>query len=306
MSSGASPPAATSCLDPNPAFMASPGPNTVTTSPLDFAKWYFPATAPNSTGYIPANGTITLKYQLEFRWHPDLLCALGGETIRNEVFFGLTRIDGVTVTEIDNSNNTSHADVAVNTGQNNDPDCALSSPGPIVISKTQLPPTGLVAWTDSLSTTPPVVYRIKIKNNAPGPITLRLRDQVMEWAGTPPFDVQAVSWLCLPPTTCVPPPLNPPQHLMSYFAPTPTVWDKTNITVPGSGGAVQVDITVKYAYTSCATLTAGTAGGQIIRNIARIDYTYNSTAYSTQAFVDTKMKVVPPCRLEVTKKRPRH
>jgi len=88
---------------------------------------------------------------------------------------------------------------------------------------------------------------------------------------------------------------------MSYFAPTPTVWDKTNITVPGSGGTVQVDITLKYAYTSCATLTAGTAGGQIIRNIARIDYTYNSTAYSTQAFVDTKMKVVPPCRLEVTK-----
>ena len=108
-------------------------------------RMVLPATAPNSTGYIPANGTITLKYQLEIRRHPDLLCALGGETIRNEVLFGLTKINGVTVTEIDNSNNTSHADVAVNTSQNNDPDCALSSPGPIIISRTQLPPTGLVA-----------------------------------------------------------------------------------------------------------------------------------------------------------------
>ena len=70
----------------------------------------FPGNSAQFHGYIPANGTITLKYQLEIRRHPDLLCALGGETIRNEVFFGLTRINGVTVTEIDNTNNTSHAD----------------------------------------------------------------------------------------------------------------------------------------------------------------------------------------------------
>ncbi len=288
---GVSPPN-TACLNPIPAGGGS-GTNTITTTPFDFAKWYFPATGGSATGYIPAGGTITLTYQVEIRRHPDLFCAKGGEGVHNEVFFGLTRIDGLTITETDSTNNTAaSADVAVTTGQEVDPDCGLPMPGPITITKQQLTPSPStpVNWGSN------VTYRVTVTNSDPNPIIVRLRDRVMEWAGTPQFSATVVNWTCNPTTACPSPTLFTP-NLWSYFS-TATVWDEAGITVPGSGGTVQLDITLNYVRKSCDSFAIG---GDIIRNIGRANYTFGGAAVTAEAFVDTIMAPSPPCNFQVTK-----
>ena len=149
--SSASPPAATSCLDPNPAFMASPGTEHSDDIAPRLRQMVFPGNSAQfdrlHSGERHDHAEISARDPAAPR---SVVRAGRRDHPQRGIFRPDQEINGVTITEIDNSNNTSHADVAVNTGQNNDPDCALSSPGPIVISKTQLPPTGLVAWTDSL------------------------------------------------------------------------------------------------------------------------------------------------------------
>ena len=305
-------PSGTACLAPIPALVLS-GWNTVTTTPLAFAKWQFPSAGPNAAGYIPSSlGTITLTYQIEVRRHPELVCAKGGEMLRNTVLFGLTRMSGVTITESNELNNTSASpDVPVNTGQQNDPECALPDlVGPIQIVKTQDSPssTSTVLWGS------PVLYRVTVTNSDPSPITVRLRDRVMQWAGTPPFFATVQSWNCVLAPACATSPLAtttpPPVNLFSYFQ-TQTAWDKSNLTVPGKlngvNGMVVLNIVLRFTPNSCDSFANG---DNIIRNIGRVNYDYvisgsppgtPPTSFMAEAFVDTKMARRPLCKLRVKK-----
>ena len=250
----------------------------MTTSPLDFAKWYFPATAPNHrlhSGERHDHAEISARDPAA----PRSVGALAARPSATRVF----RPD-------QNQWRYHHRDrqhqqyVARRCRGEHRPNNDPTAPSPVRTDRHQqnaAPAPGLVAWTDSLSTSPGLSHQDKEQRS--GPITLRLRDQVMEWRTPPsrqavpgcasPYNVRAVSAKSTPAFDVV-------------FAPTPTVWDKTNITCPAQRRCAS-RYHVKYAYTSCATLTASTAGGQIIRNIARIDYTYNRRRI-TQAFVDTK------------------
>ncbi len=297
--SGLSPPN-TACLDPVPVggYGSLPPWTLVTTTPLALARWHFPSAGPNAAGFIPVGGTVTLTYQLQIRRHPDLHCAKGGEALRNEAFFGLTRLPVLTLTESDPTNNTaSSPDVQVATGQEADPDCGLPLPGPIAIAKQQISPSAssTVAWNS------PVQYRVTLTNSDPSPITVRLRDRVMEWAGTPPFTATVLGWSCTPAAACASAPaaLTPAAQLSSYFA-TATAWDKVNVAVPGSGGSVQLDLTLSYQANSCDSFAAG---GNSIRNFGRANYAFGSPAASmmAEAFVDTIMAPTPACNLHVKK-----
>lgn len=300
-----SPLTVTACLNPIPVLVAPPW-STVTTIPLTFAKWQFPSALPDAAGYIPSLGTITLTYQIQVRRHSLLFCAKGGEMLRNKVFFGLTRISGVTITESNSLNNTSASpDVPVNTGQENDPACALpDNSGPIQIVKTQISPTPTlgVAWGAS------VTYRVTVTNSDPSPITVRLRDRVMQWAGTPPFSATVQSWNCVLAGACAtaPPATTPPVNLFSYFQ-TKTAWNKLNLTVPGKvgnvNGKVVLKITLKFTPNSCDSFANG---DNIIRNIGRVNYAFTppnspSASFMAEAFVDTKMAPQPLCDLRVKK-----
>jgi Bacterial Ig domain/Domain of unknown function (DUF5979) len=296
------PPGVNDCLNLIPVNNYPPTWTTAITTPTSFVSWRFPT---GSAGYIKAGTAIQLTYQVDVRRHLQLFCARGGEALKNEVFFGLTLVDNTTVpptsttiTEANPANNTaSSQDVAVSTGQQIDPDCGLpDDSGPIKLVKTQispLPNTAIVPWNT------PVTYRITMTNTDQNPIVVRLRDRVMEWPGTPPFDVIGVTAVCTP--VCTPPGLTPPASLSGYFAQA-TAWDKTNLTVPGavSGtpGSVQVDITLTYKPMSCDSFAAG---DDEIRNIARAEYTFNSTNYMTEAYFQTIMASQPACNLIVKK-----
>ena len=298
-------PSGTACLDPIPAQVLS-GWNTVTTIPLAFAKWQFPSLGASAAGYIPSLGTITLTYEIEVRRHEALFCAKGGEMLRNKVFFGLTRISGVTVTESNAVNNTSASpDVPVNTGQENDPECALpDNVGPIQIVKKQISPTiSPVPWGAS------VTYRVTVTNSDPVQITVRLRDRVMQWPGTPPFSATVQSWSCVLATACATglPATTPPVNLFSYFQ-TKTAWNKSNLTVPGKvngvNGKVELNITLRFTPKSCDSFANN---DNIIRNIGRVSYAYSpqnspSASFMAEAFVDTKMEAQPLCVLRVKKR----
>jgi hypothetical protein len=281
----------------------------VTTIPLAFAKWQFPSALPDAAGYIPSLGTITLTYQIQVRRHPLLLCAKGGEMLLNEVFFGLTRMNGVTITENDELNNTSASpDVPVNTGQQNDPECALPDlVGPIQIVKQQVSPSSgsIVPWSTS------VKYRVTVTNSDPSPIIVRLRDRVMPWAGTPPFSATVQYWSCVLSPACTSPnATTPPVNLFSYFQ-QQTAWDKTNLTVPGKvgnvDGRVVLNIVLRFTPNSCDSFANG---NNIIRNIGRVNYDYvppgsppntPPTSFMAEAFVNTKMAQHPLCDLRVKK-----
>lgn len=281
-------PAGTACLDPTPIGGLL---TTATTTPASFVKWLFPTSGSNAAGYMPTGGTITLTYQVEIARHPDLFCAKGGEALHNEAFFALTTVGGTTITETNSLNNTSASpDVTVSTGQEIDPDCGVPVPGPIAITKTQISPapSSTVAWNT------PVTYRITLTNSDANAIDVRLRDRVMEWAGTPPFSASVT--FCSPSALCTPPVSTPLVSLSSYFA-QGTAWDKSNITIPGSG-SVQLDLTLTYVPTSCDSFAAG---GDLIRNIARADYTFGGTQRISEAWTDTTMASQPPCNLVVTK-----
>ncbi len=298
-------PSGTACLDPIPVLVAPPW-STVTTIPLAFAKWQFPSSGASAAGYIPSLGTITLTYEIEVRRHEALFCAKGGEKLRNKVFFGLTRISGVTITESNSLNNTSASpDVPVNTGQENDPECALpDNVGPIQIVKTQISPSAnsTVPWGAS------VTYRVTVTNSDLSSITVRLRDRVMQWAGTPPFSATVQSWNCVLAGACAtaPPATTPTVNLFSYFQ-TKTAWNKSNLTVPGKvngvNGKVVLKITLKFTPNSCDSFANG---GNIIRNIGRVNYAYSPpgaplASFMAEAFVDTKMAAQPLCVLRVKK-----
>lgn len=299
-------PSGTACLNPSPVLVAPPW-STVTTIPLAFAKWHFPSAGPNTAGYIPSGGMIKLTYQIEVRRHEALFCALGGEMLRNEVFFGLTRMNGVTITESNSLNNTSASpDVPVNTGQENDPECALpDTAGPIQIVKTQVNPTStsIVSWYTN------VRYHVTVTNSDPSPINVELRDRVMQWAGTPPFSPTVENWGCVPVTACAtaPPATTPsPVNLLSYFQ-TKTVWTRLNITIPGKvngvNGKVVLKITLKFTPNSCDSFANG---DNIIRNIGRVNYTFSPpntppVSFMAESHVDTKMAAHPLCDLRVKK-----
>ncbi len=295
----------TACLAPIPAQVLS-GWNTVTTIPLAFAKWHFPSAGPNAAGYIPSLGTITLTYQIEVKRHPALLCALGGEMLRNKVFFGLTRMSGVTITESNALNNTSASpDVPVNTGQENDPACALpDNVGPIQIVKKQVSPTSTstVPWGTN------VLYSVTVTNSDPSPIIVRLRDRVMQWAGTPPFSATVQSWSCVLVGACATLPIatTPPVNLFSYFQ-TKTAWDKSNLKVPGKvgnvNGKVVLNITLKFTPNSCDSFANN---DNILRNIGRVNYTFSPpnsppVSFMAEASVNTQMAAHPLCDLRVKK-----
>ncbi len=293
-------PSTTSCLDLTPAATAPPWAD-VTSAGLNFAKWQFPAGSP---GFIPANGTITLTYTVEVRRNPDIICAKGGEALRNEAFFGNNRLPNDTFADNDASNNIAQfpgvPEVAVTTGQIIDPDCGAATPGPITITKTQTT-SNPIPWSTN------VAYHITVTNSDPNPIVVRLRDQVLQWWGTPQFDAHVVSWTCTlsngAPCVSPPPQLGAPVSLLSYGS-RATAWDKTGITVPGTGTA-QVDITLQYDRTSCDSFAAGDQNGNIIRNYGRADYVSGTPPAPgiAEAFVDTIMSPVPPfpCNFQVTK-----
>ena len=299
----------TDCLDPTPVTVASTF-STVTTVPLTVAQWQFPSAGPNADGEIPTNGKITLSYKIEVRRHPELFCAKGGEALINKAFFGLTRINGVTVTDIDDTNNTSASpDVQVETGLQIDPDCALPDlGGPIKIFKKQIFPQPVleVPWSTNSFPNPSSIvrYQVTVTNSDVNPINVWLQDRVMQWAGTPPFSWIVDNWDCVLPAACttgLPVNVPTPTTLFSYFS-TKKVWDKVDLTVPGRAnninGEVVLNIWLKFKPKSCDSFAAG---GNIIRNYGRVKYNFAGSSFMTEAFVDTKMKPRPLCKLQVKK-----
>jgi hypothetical protein len=303
------------CLDTTPlpptgtgAWNATAWTTVPTSSWMPYVKWQFPASGSSAPGYIPVNGTITMTYQLIVRRHPDIECTRGGDGFSNQIFFGLTKTPGITMTEGPTpgwaiNNTATSANVPVITGAYvNDPDCGLPIPGVVSIKKKLDPsttqPTNGFAWGT------PIPYEITVRNSAPVPVSVRLRDISQEWAGTPLYDVSVSSWSCSPAPLCASPPPTVTSASLQGFYLMATVWDKAVVPLGAAGSATDtltLKISLVYKLKSCDDFPK--VSQKLIRNIARVNYSYPTPAtnFMTYDVADVWMGKVDTCPFQVDK-----
>ena len=254
----------------------------------------FDADFAGQPGNLAVGDTVVLIYTVALRPLLGQSCvkAVLADGITNNVHFDLQFTNGVTLSEIDPSNNFSNPiTVPVETGFIViDPNCG--GLGPLTLTKTQVlpnPPTGFPWGTQ-------VAYNITISASTLPVTGVLVEDFVIEGLGTPPFTRTFGYAKRLP--SPGPVGIQSPQKNYTYYLESDLAWKlPSTFIVPFQPQHYQLALT--YSNPDCSAVPV--IGPEPIWNMVKITYTFASVQYVQVALVQTLMAPRPACKFVTTK-----